>query len=67
MTNEEALQALETLIGTPYEPSVKATISELTGRLRVVGPSEFTTREYDLQRITIVVDEDDAIQGFRFG
>ena len=67
MNNEEVLQALEHLIGMPYEPSIKETITVLTGRARVLGPDEFATREYDSQRITIVADGDNAVQGFRFG
>ena len=56
MNNEQVLQALAHLIGTPYEPSVKATISEITGRARVVGPNEMTTKEYDTNRIHINTD-----------
>ncbi len=67
MTNEEVLQTLQPLIGTPYEPSVKARITELTGRLRVAGPHELMTREHDMQRITLVTDDEEVIQGFRFG
>ena len=37
MTNDEIIQLLGYLIGTRYVPSVKAYISELTGRNRVVG------------------------------
>ena len=67
MNNEQALQALAHLIGTPYEPSVKATISEITGRARVVGPNEMTTKEYDINRIHINADANSLIQGFTFG
>lgn len=67
MTNEEVLQTLEHLLGTPYEPGIKDTITELTGRDRVLGPNEIATREFDLNRITIAVDDENAIEGFRFG
>lgn len=66
MNNEEILHALAHLIGTPYEPSVKATISEITGRARVVGPKEISTKEYDDQRIHIATDANSLIQGFSF-
>lgn len=66
MTNEEALQAITHLIGTPYEPSVKDTITAITGRDRVVGPGEASTREYDSNRIHIVTDANRLIQGFSF-
>ncbi|WP_416466061.1 hypothetical protein [Pseudomonas sp. LFS044] len=66
MNNEEVLQALAHLIGTPYEPSVKATITEITGRARVVGPKEISTKEYDIDRIHINADANSLIQGFSF-
>lgn len=66
MNNEQVLQALAHLVGTPYEPSVKATISEITGRTRVVGPKEMSTREYDVERIHIDADANSLIQGFSF-
>lgn len=67
MNNEQALQALAHLIGTPYEPSAKATISEITGRARVVGPNDMSTKEYDINRIQINTDANSLIQGFSFG
>ena len=67
MNNEEVLKTLEHLVGMPYEPSIKDTIRALSGHDRVVGPGEFTTREFDPRRITITVDSDKAVQGFRFG
>ncbi|HDS1678767.1 TPA: hypothetical protein QEM39_000232 [Pseudomonas putida] len=66
MNNEQVLQALAHLIGTAYEPSVKATISEITGRVRVVGPNEISTKEYDVERIHIKTDANSLIQGFSF-
>ncbi|BBH48685.1 hypothetical protein [Pseudomonas sp. KU43P] len=66
MNNEEILQALAHLIGTPYEPSVKDTIVEITGRKRVVGPREICTKELDPNRIHIRVDANSLIQGFSF-
>lgn len=66
MNNEQVLQALAHLIGTPYEPSVKATISEITGRARVVGPREMSTKEYDVERIHINADANSLIQSFSF-
>ncbi|MDZ3994699.1 I78 family peptidase inhibitor [Pseudomonas sp. Teo4] len=66
MNNEQALQALAHLIGTPYEPSVKNTIAEITGRTRIVGPKEISTKEYDPDRIHINTDANGLIQGFSF-
>ncbi|MFJ4442924.1 hypothetical protein ACIPZ8_12625 [Pseudomonas sp. NPDC089422] len=66
MNNEEVLQALAHLIGTPYEPSVKSTITGITGRARVVGPNEISTKEYDINRIHIRTDANQLIQGFSF-
>jgi len=66
MNNQEVLQALAHLIGTPYEPSVKAAITEITGRARVVGPKECSTKEYDIDRIHINADANSLIQGFSF-
>ncbi|MGJ7547299.1 hypothetical protein [Pseudomonas alloputida] len=66
MNNDEVLQALAHLIGTPYEPSVKSTITEITGRPRVVGPNEMSTKEYDINRIHIRTDANQLIQGFSF-
>nr|WP_314479683.1 hypothetical protein [uncultured Pseudomonas sp.] len=66
MTNEEVLKALAHLVGTAYEPAIKQTICTLTGRSRVVGPNEMTTREYDAERIHIQVDANALINGFQF-
>ena len=67
MTNDEIIQLLGYLIGTRYVPSVKAYISELTGRNRVVGVNEASTRELDLNRIHLVGDDNDCIASFVFG
>jgi len=66
MNNDEVLQTLAHLIGTPYEPSVKETITKITGRSRVVGPNEGSTLEYDIDRIHIRTDANQLIQGFDF-
>lgn len=66
MTNPEIEIALQHLVGTRYIPSLKAYISELTGRPRVVGPNEITTREYDVERIHIKADPACIITGFAF-
>lgn len=47
MNNEQVSQLISHLIGTRYVPSVKAYISELTGRTRVVGVNEVSTKEFD--------------------
>lgn len=67
MTNDEVLQALAHLIGTPYTPSVKATIREITGRARVYGYNEIITLQYDPSRISIVADAEQLIEAFHFG
>ncbi|CAM3615646.1 hypothetical protein D3C76_1141740 [compost metagenome] len=66
MTNEEALQQIDHLVGTRYVPSVKAYVSELTGRDRVVGINDRSTREYDPERIQIEGDADGKIKSFAF-
>jgi hypothetical protein len=65
MTNEEVIQALQHLNGTRYVPSVKPYIAEMSGRIRVVGPGEKSTHEYDPERIHIIVDEQ-QILGLHF-
>ena len=67
MTNEEIQKILQTLIGTTYEPGIKETIKARTGRSRVLGPQDIATREFDVQRIQVIVDETDVIKGFSFG
>jgi hypothetical protein len=67
MTNEQVLDALRPLIGTCYVVSVKACITELTGRNRVVGVGEISTKELDPNRINIVGDDNGRITGFHFG
>ncbi|MDX9665938.1 I78 family peptidase inhibitor [Pseudomonas sp. P5_152] len=67
MTNEEVSSALQHLIGKPYTPAVKAYISELTARPRVVGPGDGSTRELDRARIHIVADASGTIEAFNFG
>ncbi len=66
MSNEVVLQQLQHLIGTRYVPTVKTYISELTGRARVTGPNEPTTREFDSNRINIAADDEAIITGFSF-
>ena len=66
MSNEVVLQQLQHLIGTRYVPTVKAYISELTGRDRVVGPGEVTTREFDVNRVNIEADGAGIITAFHF-
>ncbi|WP_109512209.1 hypothetical protein [Pseudomonas ovata] len=67
MTNEEITQSLQYLVGSRYVPAIRGYISELTGRARVHGPREITTREYDVNRVTVQADADEAITGFSFG
>ncbi|GAB7530584.1 hypothetical protein PS3A_29950 [Pseudomonas sp. 3A(2025)] len=67
MNNDEITQTLQFLIGSRYVPAARGYISELTGRARVHGPRDITTREYDLDRITVQADADDSITGFSFG
>lgn len=68
MTNDEVLATLQHLIGSRYVPAVKAYISELTGRTRVVGPNEPHTRELDHQRISIRAGGNEGeIESFTFG
>lgn len=66
MTNEEVLQTLAHLVGTRYVPELKGTICALSGRTRVVGPNEMSTRDYDAERIQIKADADLMIQSFAF-
>lgn len=67
MTNEEVIQALQDLIGKTYAPHMRAQISQRTGRDRVHGPQDITSREFDTSRITIKTDADGNVSGFSFG
>jgi len=67
MTNEQVLQALQHLIGNRYVPAVKGYISQLTGRARVTGAEDISTREFDPDRIHVGTDEAGLISGFSFG
>jgi hypothetical protein len=67
MTNEEVLQHTKHLIGTRYVAAVKAYITELTGRDRVHGPGEITTREFDLNRVSVDADNQGIITAISFG
>ncbi|PVZ15330.1 MULTISPECIES: I78 family peptidase inhibitor [unclassified Pseudomonas] len=66
MNNDAVRTTLAHLVGTVYTSHTKATISALTGRLRVVGPGEISTREFDPQRIHIQADDQGRILGFVF-
>ncbi|WP_122587297.1 hypothetical protein [Pseudomonas viridiflava] len=66
MTNKEILLALQHLIGTRYVPTVKAYITELTGKTRVVGPLDASDRMLDPNRIRIAADDADLITAFSF-
>lgn len=66
MTNDEVTHALQHLIGTQYVESLKAQIAEATGRQRVVGPDDISTKEFDPTRIHICADGSGAITGFAF-
>ena len=67
MTNEEITQQLHYLIGSRYVPTVKAYISELTARDRVVSSKDFVSREFDIDRITADIDGAGRIASFSFG
>lgn len=66
MNNDAVRTTLAHLIGTVYTEHTKSTITALTGRQRVVGPREISTKEYDPQRIHVQVDEEGKILGFHF-
>ncbi|GFM80481.1 hypothetical protein PSCICN_11730 [Pseudomonas cichorii] len=67
MTNDQITQTLQYLIGTRYIPTIKAYISELTGRARVLGPGDVSTREFDLNRVQVNTDQEGLISSFTFG
>lgn len=67
MTNEEITRALQFLVGTRYVPAVKTYIAELTGRPRINGPGDFSSREIDLNRITLHTDSAGLITHVSFG
>jgi len=67
MTNEEVLVALSPLVGCEYTEATKARITELTGRARVVGPTDISTLDLDRSRIHVVAGGNGVITGFRFG
>lgn len=66
MTNQQITILLAYLIGSRYVPSVKAYITELTGRPLVVGPGDITTLDYNVERIRINADSTGSITGFGF-
>ena len=66
MNNDEALQLIKHLIGTRYVPSVKAYLTELTGRERGVGVNDASTKDINPNRIQIRGDEKLCIVGFNF-
>ncbi|MBA1241445.1 hypothetical protein [Pseudomonas japonica] len=66
MTNEEIVQMLQGLIGTTYAPSVKAHISDVTGRAVVIGPNELHSKIFDPERVHIQADTNGIITGFAF-
>ncbi|MEE1921532.1 I78 family peptidase inhibitor [Pseudomonas sp. 148P] len=67
MTNDEVVVALASLVGCEYTSAMKAEITGLTGRARVVGPMDVSTMEYDESRIHVVAGGNGVITGFRFG
>ncbi len=67
MTNDEVVAALADLIGSEYTPAIKAEITRLTGRARVLGPTDVSTMDYDKLRIHVVAGGNGVITGFRFG
>lgn len=67
MTNEEVLVKIAELIGTLYSEDTKRRITECTARTRVVGPKDFTTKEFDENRINVIAGGNGLIEGFRFG
>ena len=66
MDNDEVLACIGRLVGTLYVPSVKAYISEVTGRMRVVGPTDMSTMEIDRTRVQIAVNDAGLIDRFYF-
>ncbi|MBD1550059.1 I78 family peptidase inhibitor [Pseudomonas typographi] len=67
MDNQHVVQALQHLLGTTYDETTKSTVTELTGRTRVVGPNDITTREFDLQRVHVRVGAQGRIEAITFG
>ena len=66
-SNDQVLACIGRLVGTQYVPGVKAYISELTGRERVVGPGDIATREIDPARSSIATNSGGLIEAFSFG
>ena len=66
MTNQEILSTLQYLVGTRYVRTVKAYISEITGRPLVVGPNEIVTKDFNPERVHIQADNAGVITGFGF-
>ncbi len=67
MTNEEVLNSVKHLVGSRYVPSVKAYISELTGRPKVTGVDDISTMECDDNRLNIKGNEAGLIESFWLG
>ncbi|UFH49495.1 I78 family peptidase inhibitor [Pseudomonas sp. KNUC1026] len=66
MNNDAVRTTLAHLVGTVYTTHTKATVTALTGRMRVVGPNEISTMEFDPQRIHVQADDEGRILGFVF-
>jgi hypothetical protein len=67
MTNEQITNALQYLVGSRYVPGVKAYISEMTGRARVLGPFDISDKMFDLNRVQVNTDDAGLISSFTFG
>ncbi|CAI8920702.1 MULTISPECIES: I78 family peptidase inhibitor [Pseudomonas] len=67
MTNEQVLQQIRHLAGSRYVVSVKRYITELTGRMQVIGPRDLMSRELNPERIVIRVNKAGNIESFSFG
>jgi Peptidase inhibitor I78 family. len=65
--NESTVKQLSYLIGTEYSSETKNTVANETRRTKVYKSGECMLRDYDLNRIHIVVDKNNKITGFRFG
>jgi hypothetical protein len=66
MTDAQTLQAVKDFIGTTYSPAVKEKIKTITHR-PVIGPGDFSTREFNPNRINLHTNAKGMIEGCRFG
>jgi hypothetical protein len=67
-TDEEIVKMISDVIGQPYTEAVRADVEARTLRpTRGYGPGHICTKDRRLQRINLVVEEEQVILRIQFG